>query len=151
MKQKIEFRFLFHFVQIRNKTSRKRKEKKKMNLTPNDCWTTSSVPTWKESQFLKHKNSPTQLNWKKIFFPSLFSLSSNRKNQNAGNNLARVNSKPNKESNPKQKRSTLFFSCSFSNKLFFKHLQNQNQSRKPDPPKIKLNKKLDSHRLALLT
>ena len=81
--KKSSFVFSFHFVQIRNKTSRKRKEKKKMNLTPNDCWTTSSVPTWKESQFLKHKNSPTQLKWKKIkiFFPSLFSLSSNRKNQ----------------------------------------------------------------------
>ena len=145
--------FVFRFILCKSETKQvvNEKRRKKMNLTPNDCWTTSSVPTWKESQFLKHKNSPTQLNWKKIFFPSLFSLSSNRKNQNAGNNLARVNSKPNKESNPKQKRSTLFFSCSFSNKLFFKHLQNQNQSRKPDPPKIKLNKKLDSHRLALLT
>ena len=80
--KKSSFVFSFHFVQIRNKTSRKRKEKKKMNLTPNDCWTTSSVPTWKESQFLKHKlANATQLKKIKIFFFSLFSLSSNRKYQ----------------------------------------------------------------------
>ena len=43
-----------------------------------------------------------------------------------------------------------FFHVPSQTNCFFKHLQNQNQSRKPNPAQNQTKQKLDSHRLALL-
>ena len=81
--KKSSFVFSFHFVQIRNKTSRKRKEKEKNESDTKRLLNDVECSNMKRKSIFKTQKlaNATQLKKIKIFFFSLFSLSSNRKYQ----------------------------------------------------------------------
>ena len=142
--KKSSFVFSFHFVQIRNKTSRKRKEKENNESDTKRLLNDVECSNMKRKSIFKTQKlaNATQLKKIKIFFFSLFSLSSNRKYQMLATTwLGSILNLTKKATQNKNARLSFFHVPSQTN-CFFKHLQNQNQSRKPDPPKIKLNKNL---------
>ena len=142
-KNRVSFFVSFCTNPIRNKTSRKRKEKEKNESDTKRLLNDVECSNMKRKSIFKTQKlaNATQLK-KKYFFPLSFLWAQIEKIKMLATTwLGSILSLTKKATQNKNARLSFFHVPSQTN-CFFKHLQNQNQSRKPDPPKIKLNKNL---------